>query len=98
MLRFGDPKNISTYALKIRNINDDTHEIYIGAQAMDFPLGWDWSIYRWFIDQIRFTDPGAIMIHLKFYRNQSDTKGVDEGASVGQRYVIHGFEINYFYF
>ena len=66
ILTFGDPKNISSDLLKIGNISDDTYEKYLGPQNITFPIGRDWSIcYRWFIDQIRFTDPGMIYIHLR---------------------------------
>ena len=88
VLKFGDPKNISSDLLKIGNISDDTYEIYLGPQNITFPIGRDWSLcYRWFIDQIRFTDPGMINIHLKIYKNLSDSEGTDENIQIGQRYL-----------
>ena len=86
VLKFGDPKDSSAQMLKIGNITDDTYEIYVDVPDVPFPVGQDLTIcYRWFFDQIRFTDPGSVDIHLKFYRNQTDIEGVDEIINFGTR-------------
>ena len=86
VLIFGDPKDSSSQSLKIGNINDDTYEVFFEDIEASFPVGQDLTIcYRWFFDQLRFTDPGKISIHLKFYRNSTDKEGIDETLVVGTR-------------
>ena len=86
VLKFGDPKDNNTQVLKIGNISDDTYEVFINAADVSFPIGQDLTVcYRWFFDQLRFTDPGVIEFHLKIYRNETDKEGVDEVLKVQTR-------------
>ena len=86
VLNFGDPKDFTTQELKIGNISDDTYEVFIESSDISFPIGQDLTIcYRWFFEQLRFTDAGSIDFHLKFFKNETDMEGVDEIINVQTR-------------
>ena len=86
VLNFGDPKDLTTQELKIGNISDDTYEVFIESSDISFPIGQDLTIcYRWFFEQLRFTDAGSIDFHLKFFKNETDMEGVDEIINVQTR-------------
>ena len=88
ILRFDDPKDRPSEEFKIGNISDDNYEVVFNIPEVPFPGGQDLTIcYRWYFDQIRFSDPGSVGFHLKLYMNESDEVGEDKSVSIGTRTI-----------